>query len=238
MKELIKIVELKDLDQLAPVRTLPGLQGCIDGNQIFLRGIFINDKELPVTLKIPAIKTYRLAQGNLLFPLDGVTPVAKMEEMNWKPLHKLLPLKLPTAAFTGKLREKIKIELIESESPKEIYASLYDTTQWFKYCKEIPEARLKQIRFALSKDEKILVLNSGIISLPAQHFWKSENNLLPLGYDFNPPILSELISKKLNSENENFLLFNKDASYSLISLFSFMQGAKSIFNVLSSKLEE
>ena len=66
MKELIKIVELKDLDQLAPVRTLSGLQGCIDGNQIFLRGIFINDKELPVTLKIPAIKTNKPFIMNVL----------------------------------------------------------------------------------------------------------------------------------------------------------------------------
>ncbi|MCC6373062.1 MAG: hypothetical protein IT236_18810 [Bacteroidia bacterium] len=234
MKELIKIIARHDLESLAGVRTLPGLLAAINGDEIWLKGIFVTGKETSETLKIAAQKTFVLGADNLLFPPDGLTPVGKLPALDWQPLPQLLPLTLPTAALGGKVHAKAHVQLVPSQKQEEIYATELSLNEWLQHANNISMVRLCRVKFAIGSGKRVLVLNSAIISLPGKFYWKQQNNLLPLGYDFNPSLMGELIGKKLNPDHQNLLVFDTDGSYTSVALDNFMDGNRALLNQLST----
>jgi hypothetical protein len=230
MRELLKIVALKDKRALAEVRGVPGLQAVIQNNEIWVRGIFFPADEEPVTARIPSVNNFIIGAEEQLFPVNGITPVAKLGSHDWKPLKELLPVNLPVAAFSGRLRDKFKIGLKTSDHQRGIFATIVSWNDWMTAADKIPETRLKKVQFAVTEDKRVIILNSQYISMPGKHFWRNGNVLLPLGFDFDPPSIASIISKKTGEEHDAILLFNKEGRYEKINLSCFCIASRLIIN--------
>jgi hypothetical protein len=236
VRELLKIVELKDKRALTEVRGVPGLLGALRDDEIWVRGIFFTSDEEPVTARIPSINNFIIGDDDQLFPVSGITPVAKLEKLNWKPLKDLLPVNFPVAAYSGRLRDKFRIGLKVSEQERDIYATEISWNEWKMLADTVSEIRLRRTKFAVTEDKRVIILNSQFISAPGKHFWRNGNILLPLGFDFDPPSLAAIISKKAGEEHDSVLFFNKEGHCERISLSSFAYTSRLVINSLHRKI--
>lgn len=237
MKHLLKIVALKDKETLASVRNLPGLQAAIHNQEIWIMGIVVAEKEDPATAQIPSIHNYVIGNDGLLFPIGGKTPVGRLPELTWKTIKELLSIEMPVAAYAGKLPQPYEIALVASEDAKEVYATLLPLHDWLKASQTLPEARLREIQFALSVRNEVLVLNSPLTPVRGQHFWRSGQCLIPLGFGFEPPLLALLLEEKLEIGEDTLLLFDTVGGYQVVPNENFIPGSRVAINLLSAQTE-
>jgi hypothetical protein len=226
MRELIKVVALKDKQALFNFRTMPGLCAALYENEIWIRGIMLSGTEESTTARIPSQRNYFLDKENQLFLPYATTPVARLTELDWKPLKEMLPVTMPVAAFSGIQENRYNIRIIASESEKGISATLLSVKEWKRIAVDLPETRLKQIHFAVASDNRVLLLNSRFLPGAGKHFWIEDYFLLPLGFDFDPPQIRGMLRNRLNPSEDSVFLFDTEGAYERISLTRFTQGSR------------
>jgi len=108
---------------------------------------------------------------------------------------------------------------------KDNFALLVSLTEWKTYAETAPETRLKQLRFAVSAEAKVLIYGQPLPNLPGKAYWQSGAMLLPAGFDFDPPLIGNLIAQQ--REQQAFMLFNADGNWQEIPLSAFEPAKRS-----------
>jgi hypothetical protein len=227
MKELILVLAKKDKDALGAVRCHSNARAATDGNFIWVRGFPITENIDLKIKQLPAIHTYFLGEDDLLFPNDAKTPVGKLKRFPWVSLQSFITIEIPVAAYPGRLQTKHSIRLVPSENAHEGNALLTNLAEWKKYAETAPSSRLKRLKFAVSDENKVVILGTPIAPIPGKELWIRDGILLPCGFDFEIPLMSTFVSKKLNPENDCVLVFEKDNDWEKIPLSYFIGGKRS-----------
>lgn len=227
MKELIIVLSQADKAALGSVRCLPGLQAAEDEGFIWVRGINTLDNIDLRIRQLPGLHTYTLDADNNLFPPGGLTPVAKLKPLKWVPVAEYITVKLPVSALPGKVSLQHIIKLMPSGRSQEGNVLLTDLATWKTYAETAPLVRLQQTRFAVSENNKVLVMGTPLPALPGREYMLQDTLLLPCGFEFDPPVISELVIARLDPSKESLLLFDTDGTWEKVPKNAFMPSTRS-----------
>ena len=227
MKEKILQLRLSDKESLGVVRTLPGLLVAETETHIWVRGIMIKEKPNLGISRLPATATYLLDEDHNLFPVGKLTPIGKLPKLEWQPISKFIEVKLPTSAFPGVVEKKHLVRLIPSEKMQPGKALLTNLSVWKKYAEGAPKIRLNQLRFAVSENREVLILGNPLPPIPGKEFWQKHNLLIPNGFDFEIPMVADLIFEKENTNDDAILIFHENKNWQKINLKHFVNGSRS-----------
>lgn len=227
MKEFIIVLAEKDVDALGYIRCHPQAQAAKQEGQIWLRGIFAKEQPELTIRQLPAQRTYRLGDGNLLFLPGGLTPVGELPKLPWQPLTQFLPVELPVSALPAVVQRRVSLQVIPSGQVEQGAALLADWPVWATYADTAPIIRLQRLRFAASAHGKALILGDVLPPMPGREYWMRDGILLPGGFDFEFPVVSELVQEKHNPDNDAVLLFDENGSMDKISRSHFVAATRS-----------
>lgn len=227
MKELIIILLKADKAALGSVRCLPGLMAAEEEDFIWVRGINALDNIDLRIRQLPGLHTYTLDADNNLFPPGGVTPVGKLKPLNWAPVAEYITVTLPVSALPGKINLQHAIRLAPSGRLQQGNALLTNLATWKAYAEVAPLVRLQQTRFAVSEENKVLVIGTPLPALPGKEYVLQDTLLLPCGFEFDPPAIGELVIARLDPSKESFLLFDTDGSWEKVPKTAFMPSTRS-----------
>ena len=157
-------------------------------------------------------------QNQQLFPFGKKLPIGKAPSFLWTPIERAISVELPPTNENElpTLEEKVMVNIVPSEIEKQGIALLTELKHLQQYIETAPAIRLKKLSWLMIDHSKALVLGTPLLPLPGQVFWADNKFLLPLGYHFELPILSQYINKKVNPDYENWILWDKTGSYSVI----------------------
>ena len=142
MKELIVVLSQTDKAALGSVRCLPGLLAAEKEGFIWVRGIDVN-KETDLRIRqLPGLHTYTLDADDYLFPPRGLTPIGKLQPMNWAPVSTYITVTLPVSALPGKINQQVNVRLVLSQRSQPGNALLTDLHVWKAYGETAPLVRL------------------------------------------------------------------------------------------------
>lgn len=238
MKELIIVLSQADKAALGSVRCLPGLQAAEDEGFIWVRGISaLGNIDLRIR-QLPGLHTYTLDADNNLFPFGGLTPVAKLKPLKWVPVAEYITVKLPVSALPGKVSQQHVIKLVPSGRSQEGNVLLTDLATWKIYAETAPLVRLQQTRFAVSENNKVLIMGTPLPALPGKEYVLQETLLLPCGFEFDPPAISELVIARLDPSKESLLLFDRDGTWEKVPENAFMPSTRSAIRLTQGGLYE
>jgi hypothetical protein len=227
MKELIIKLSQADKAALGSVRCLPGLMAAEEEGFIWVRGINALDNIDLRIRQLPGLHTYTLDADNNLFPPGGLTPVGKLKQLNWAPVAEYITVKLPVSALPGKVNLQHAIKLAPSGRLQQGNALLTDLVTWKAYAEVAPLVRLQQTRFAVSEKNKVLVIGTPLPALPGKEYVLQDTLLLPCGFEFDPPAISELVIVRLDPSKEALLLFNTDGTWEKVPKTAFVPSTRS-----------
>ena len=235
MKELIIVLSQTDKAALGSVRCLPGLQAAENDGFIWVRGISVHE-EIDLRIRqLPGIHTYTLDADNHLFPPGGLTPVSTLKPMNWVPLSTYITVTLPVSALPGKINQQLVVRLVPSGNSQEGNALLTDLNTWKAYGESAPLVRLQQTRFAVSEENKVLILGAPLPALPGKEYVLQDSLLIPCGFEFDPPVIGPLISSRFDPEKGSLLLFDTDGSWEEIPKERFVQTTRSAIRLTKGR---
>ncbi len=238
MRELVLILLQKDKEALSDVRCFPGLRIAEFEGQLWLRGIPASEKPDLKIRKLPAVISYFLDHENRLFPCDSLTPAKKLPGVIWISLQEFLTVRLPVAAMPGIIKEKALIQLYPLDQPEKGNALLTSLTQWKAYAEAAAEVRLEKIQFAVSDNDEVVLIGDPLPPIPGKEFYIRDFILLPCGYDFGRTVISALLSKKLNPQQDCFLLFSRDGRWEKIPHKNFVAAKRSAVRLTKYALRD
>jgi hypothetical protein len=226
-KEMIMVLSQADKAALGTVRCLPGLQAAEDEGCIWVRGIPLPEKIDLRIRQLPGLHTYLLDADNYLFPPGGLTPVGKLKPLNWVALSQYVTIELPVSALPGTITQQHAIRLVPSGRSQPGNALLTDLDTWKTYGEQAPLIRLQQTQFAVSATNKVLVIGSPLPALPGKEYVLHDTLLLPCGYEFDPPAISNLVITRLDPSKGSLLLFDIDGRWEKVPKESFVRSTRS-----------
>ena len=164
---------------------------------------------------MPYHRLYQAKDGQL-FPNDRLLPVRNIPARPGLPMAKALPLGLPwfNHNFFG-LRDspRIAIRLLPAQEEHPAAALLVALDVLASWIETAPGARLKPLQWAVIDEEQAFILGKPLLPLPGEAFWQKDGHLLPLGLDFEWPILAGALSRLLDPGNEHWLVWQQNGSY-------------------------
>lgn len=193
MRESVILVKNKYRDRLGSIRNVPGWKAAADETEIWLKGPVSNGAFQNALSSLPAEANYFMDDDSLLFPVGKQTPVRILRELDWQNLRDFLPLEMPVSAMPGETGVKVQIKLVRSALEQEAYVLKIQLKDWKIYVETAPDIRLQQLRFAVSGSQEVLVMGNPLPAIKGQRYWRNKNLLLPAGFDFDPPVLADLL---------------------------------------------
>ncbi|TGD79545.1 hypothetical protein [Hymenobacter wooponensis] len=216
LTERVVVLAEQEAHALGTVRTQPGLRVAQAAGQLWLRGLPATG-ELALPLRqLPALASYALNAEGQLFPSGSLTPTSRLPDLVWQPIREFVPLEIPVAALPGQLASQHSLQLVPATHAPAGAALLTTLAAWQAYADGAPEIRLQRLRFAVSATNQVLVLGIPLPPIQGQELWLHEGLLLPAGLAFETPLIASLLARKLNPQQDSFLLFAANGEWERI----------------------
>jgi hypothetical protein len=232
MREQVLVLAEKFKSQIGKIRTVPGWQAALHLDRIWLKGPLNNGEDQLLLYALPVIESYEIDEQNRLFPLNSLTPTAIMEPMDWQAITDFLPVELPVSALPGTLQMHMPVRLLRVASTKPTYALQISLPVWRSFVDGAPLVRLQQLRFAVSTDQQVLVVGDPLPPVPGTGYWRNGNLLIPVGFDFDPPLLADLLVHRLDTK-EGFIVFNENGQWTNIPAYSLHDADRALIRQIS-----
>lgn len=198
---------------LATIRQWNNVRIAFAETAIWLKDFTEEQMKSPNLLQIPHLIKYKEKQ-NLLFKNTSLLPSKKMPSaLLWSPIQNALPVELPSLNhnFFG-IHESIEVTIVPSEIEKEAKAILTTISVLKAYVEQSPEVRLNPLQWVLLED-KVLIVGTPLLPIKGKVFWQLGNSFLPVGYNFELPILKDVIDNKINQSAANCIVWQSDSTY-------------------------
>jgi hypothetical protein len=222
---------LKYKDKLSQIRVWNTLRMAIDEDDIWVRGIPPNQLHSPEIRSIPFKKIY-FQQDNALFLLGGNLPEERLKtSLLWSPIDKALPVEVPAYNFNYfGVKETVDFKLVASNierAPKVLVVELDVLEQ---YILKAPAVRLQAIQWAII-EKKAFLLGTPLLPIPGKTYWQQQSFLMPSGYDFEYPELSNFYRKNIQQTNDQYIILQPDNTYIKIATTQFQPLSRSSFRL-------
>jgi hypothetical protein len=235
--EIVLKLSKADKTHIAAVRCHHDLIVAETGDAIWIRGISSADYLSSPAKLLPAINTFTLDKDDHLFLAGSITPITKIQKLEWVKIAEYCNVEMPTAAIPAKVETTYQVKIVPSDNSRNTGALITTLDQLKLYAESAAEVRLKSFRFAVSENETTILIGDPIPPIEGKEYWIEHNILLPVGFDFEIPFVSKLVLDKVNSKN-HLLIFNEDTNYEMISSDQFVEGSRSAIRLTRGKINE
>ena len=207
------LVDKINKDDLAPLRKWSNLKVAFDKNQIWITNFDHNQIE-SIEVKSVPYKTLFYRKGSKLFLLNSLLPDRNEPSFLWTPIERAFPLEIKNANhnYFG-IEEKISIKLVHDELEREAEVLLTDISSLENYLISSPQVRLKNLTWVILGTSEVLIFGKPLLPINGTVFWKNQEAIIPVGYNFELFNLSQIINKKINSNKTAWVIWFKDATY-------------------------
>jgi MoxR-vWA-beta-propeller ternary system domain bpX2 len=229
-------IDIQHKDFLGSIRHWDNLKVGFDEKSIWVKD-FTNEQLYSSELQQIPFKEIYEVKDNLLFVKGSLLPTKKMRSgLLWSPILRALPVILPSLNhnYFG-IDDKVTISIQPSQQEKEAYALLTDYATAKQYIESAPSVRLLPLQWIII-GTKILLIGQPLLPIKGQTYWKNNHFLMPSGYDFEFHILSETIQQKMNSSQNNYILWEEDGRYITITKSDIQSLSISSFRLTFSKV--
>ena len=226
MKEMIIVLAMTDIAALSNIRTWPGLLVAVTGDEIWVRGIPPDTTDIQLR-KLPAKHTFLADAQERLFLPGKHTPHDMLKKMSWEAIASFMTVELPVSAMPARSGEGYAVRLAPTTANAEPFAILTTLEHWKTYADTAPLIRLQRLSFAVCETGEVLIIGTPVPSMPGKVFTLRDNILLPAGYDFDPPVIGQLIPSWSGTESDTLLLFRVDGQWEKIPGNVFVRASRS-----------
>lgn len=227
MKELVFVLSKKDLNFLETIRAYNNIKIAEDNDLLWVR-YFSEIEELDKKIKkLPIKNRYKLDKKDNIFPIEKITPIGNIKNLQWFPINEYINIEIPNSLMSGIINQKYETKIIKSNFYQESSALITDFSTFINYIEIASEIRFKHLIFSLSNDNRVIIIGNPLPPIKGNEYWLKNNILIPCGYNFEIPIISSIISKKENLENNAFLLVNINNVYEKIQKENFVPVTRS-----------
>lgn len=221
---------------LGQIRHWDNLKAAFYNNVIWIKDISLKQINSIEIQGLP-YKTVYYLEDNLLFLKNSLLPVKKMPlGLLWSPIGRLLPVELPVFNHNFfEINERIHVRIAASSIEQQSYAQLISKEEAARYIETAPKIRLQNLKWVLV-DDSILIIGTPVLPIRGRTFWFYEDCLLPTGFNFEFPLLRDIIVEMVNPHRENIILWQKDNTHILFSKEEFKPLSISSFRLTFSKI--
>ena len=221
--EFLVRIDRTDLASLAQIRHFENLKMAFHENDVWITGFSMEQINAADVKTLPK-KSIFYQKNMRLFPKDSLLPTDKLpSSLLWTPIQKALLLEAPQLNhnFFG-IQDHIDIQLTRFKGEKQPFATLINLDEHSRTTiQNSPSFRLKPLRYTIINTSKLLVLGHPTLPIRGLSFWQYDDFILPNGYHFKFPILSNSIKQCINAKGDHYVLWQKNNSYALIKKTDF-----------------
>ncbi len=198
---------------LAGIRHWSSLKIGFEEGFIWVKG-FNYEQINALEVKSIPFKILYYSQNSKLFLLNSLLPDSNIPSVLWTDIVRAFPLEMPriNPNFFG-LNQKIDVELVAASEEFEGTAMLTNLENLEKYITSAPAVRLELLRWTILNKNQVFLIGKPILPIQGMIFWQNNSFFLPAGYNFDLTILAESINKKINADNNNFIVWSETGSY-------------------------
>ena len=202
---------------LAAVRHWPNLKMGAEEQLIWIKDLDYTQIRSTEIQSIPSRKIYYTQVGKL-FLLNSLLPDRNIPVLLWIHISNAISVTLPSFNhhYFG-VQEKVQVCLIPSEIERASVALMTDINTLQNYLLTAPLIRLRNIKWVIIDDQKVLLTGSPLLPVNGVALWQRERFLIPAGYDLEFSTLYEVLNQTLNPNLSNWVIWNSDASYFLVA---------------------
>lgn len=237
-KSIVYIVEMQaaQMADLAHIRHHEHLRIAQEGSSIWIKGFTSQEINSTDIQSIP-FKTIYTLKDQQLYPLGALLPIKKIPSaLMWVALERMIPVALP--AYNNNyfgLNQTIKLELIPSENEQVVSVLLVSLQNMEEFIGSASADRLSPISWCLVGQNALLV-GKPLLPISGETYWIKDNFILPAGYDFNYPAISQTMNEKFNATGFNYILWKKDNTCIVIAKSAFTKLTRGSFKLTAAKM--
>lgn len=223
-------VEKTHQNDLVELREWTNLKVAIEKNEIWITDFTAEQIDSPQVKKLP-FKTPYYSSGGQLYRLNSRLPERNEPMLLWSEFTRAAPIKLSeyNHNYFG-VNAAIAIQLIKTDIEQSPAAMLTTLDALQHYISTAPLVRLKPLEWSLVNDTMALIFGTPLIPINGQVFWQRKAFFLPVGYDFELKIATELIHEKINPANDSIAVWNEAGHFFKVPKSSISSLSRSSFN--------
>jgi hypothetical protein len=205
---------------LIQVRHWDNLKVATDGNCTWVKG-FTEAQLLSPALTCIPFATFYSVKENMLFQQGRLLPERRMPALLWTPVDKALPIASPDLNHNSfGIHQRISVKLVESAEERPATAMVVDIEALKQYVPQASAIRLSPLQWCRVGAQKAFVYGIPLLPIEGASYWNRNQLFLPGGFDFELPVLTNVVNKKLNPGSNTFIVFDADGSYMSIAMHS------------------
>jgi hypothetical protein len=215
------VVEASKQEDLGNIRPWQNLKVGIEAGFIWIKD-FDYAQIHSVEVKSIPYKTIYYEKQSKLYLLNSLLPSRNLPNVLWTPIDRAIAVKLPNFNhnFFG-WQENISIQLLPSETEQEARVMLTSISHLNQYIETAPSIRLEKIKWLILNNYKVCLMGNPLLPIDGEVYWQNKNMLLPVGYNFELPLLMDTINEKLNPHNDCWIIWKADNTYALMEKNNF-----------------
>lgn len=214
---LLLKIDSKHQELLESIRHWHNLKVAFDEGLVWIKDFTPAQFEDAALQQIPYTALFEV-RDNLLFLKGSLLPQQKMPSgLLWSPILRAFPIELPglNHNYFG-IEEKVAIQIVQSEIEAVAYVLVTSIKDATNYILNAPEIRLQNLKWIVVDDE-VVFFGTPMLPIEGRTYWKNIDFLLPSGYHFEFPILSETIQEAVNPDGDQWVFWQTDSSYFKVS---------------------
>ncbi len=215
------VIEASKQEDLGNIRPWQNLKVGIEAGFIWIKD-FDYAQIHSVEVKSIPYKTIYYEKQSKLYLLNSLLPNRNLPSVLWTPIDRAIAVKLPpfNHNFFG-LQEDIAIQLVPSETEQDAAVMITSVLNLNQYIQTAPSIRLEKLKWLILNNDKVCLIGKPLLPIDGEVYWQYQNMILPVGFNFELPLLVDAMNEKLNPHNDNWIIWNTDNTYALIDKNSF-----------------
>lgn len=203
-------------DALGPLRCTRGLEVCVDGGAVWLRGEDPALLEALLVRRLPATGRY-LVVGDQLFPVGRRLPVGSLPAGHWQPLSEWVTVDVSRPLFPGQVEQTIVLSLVRQAGTGESNLLVTSVGACQAWAERASRLRLKPLSVAIDQAVgRVALRGHPLPPLPGNRYVINERVGLPAGYVFSQPITHGEAASIIDLPKDSIALFEPDGSWSAL----------------------
>lgn len=209
-------VPLANLTDLGNLRQWDNLKVGFEGNLVWVKDFTYAQLNSVMVKSIPSKQIYTITAGKL-YPQNSLLPAGNMPTPLWTPIQRAIAVDMPPLNhhFFG-IEDKIAVQLVPSDIEKPPVGMLLPIATLENAAKNIAEIRLAALQWIMLDETQAFVIGTPLLPLQAPVFWRKNNFLIPVGYDFDLHILLDTMDTIINPAASNWVVWHTNSTYYLL----------------------
>lgn len=222
-------IAIANKEHLANIRAWDNLKVASAGDSYWVTNFTVKQIHSVEVKQIPYKEIFYL-KGNQLYPMDSLLPSMAEPKLLFTPIQKAFPLTIAKENhnYFG-LQEKISVHVVSANEEQKATALLTSYTELKAYIQTAPNFRLKVLRWVLINDDEVMIFGDPLLPIQGVAYWQNDNHLLPVGYNFDLPILAADFAYHVDESNFNWIIWNTDFTYFLLEKSKLMPLSRTSF---------